>query len=59
MYFGDLELNGHCDFCFLGVNQSGPRTSSIVNHIFYEALGQLHVLLCKQPLMRGILGGVS
>jgi hypothetical protein len=28
MSFGDLELHGHFDILFLGVNQSGPRMTS-------------------------------
>ena len=37
--------------CFsLGVNQSGPGTSSTANHRFYKALGRLHDPWCKQPL---------
>ena len=35
---------------FLGVNRSGPKTSSIANHKFYKALGRLHGHWCKQPL---------
>ena len=51
MSFRDLELHGHYDIFFLGVNQNGPKTSSIANHIFYKALGQLHGPWCKQPLI--------
>ena len=51
MSFGDLKLHGHFDsFFYLGVNQSGPRTSSTTDHKFYRALGQLHGPWCKQPL---------
>ena len=50
MSFGDLELHGHSGFCFLGVNWSGPGTSSTTNHIFFRALGWLHGPRCKQPL---------
>jgi hypothetical protein len=34
----------------LGVNRSGPGTSSTTNHKFYKALGWLHGPWCKQPL---------
>ena len=37
-------------FFSLGVNQSGPRTSSTTNHKFYSTLGRLHGPWCKQPL---------
>ena len=37
-------------FFSLGVNQSGPRTSSTTNHKFYNTLGRLHGPWCKQPL---------
>ena len=46
----DLELHGHSDIFFLGVNRSGPGTSSTTNHKFYRALGRLHGPRCKQPL---------
>ena len=35
---------------FIGVNLSGPETSSTSNHRFYRTLGQLHGPWCKQPL---------
>ena len=50
MSSGDLELHGHSDIFFLGVNRSGPGTNSTTNHRFYMALGQLHGPWCKQPL---------
>ena len=50
MPFGDLEIHGHSDIVFLGVNRSGLGTSSTGNHIFYRALGRLHGPWCKQPL---------
>ena len=50
MYFGDLELHDHSDIFFLGVNRSGPGTSSTLDHILYKALGRLHGPWCKQPL---------
>ena len=50
MFYGNLELHGHLDMFFLGVNGSGPGTSSTSNHIFYKALGHMHGLRCKQPL---------
>ena len=37
-----------CSF-FLGVNQSGPRTSLTSNHRFYKTLERLHGPWCKQP----------
>jgi hypothetical protein len=37
---------------FLGVNQSGCRTSSTTNHRFYRALRQLHGPWCKPPLSK-------
>ena len=39
MSFGDLELHGYSGIFFVGVNQSGPGTSSTSNHIIYTALG--------------------
>ena len=49
MTFGHLELHDYFDIFFLGVNQSGLGTSSIANHKFYKALGQLHGPWCKHP----------
>ena len=37
-------------FFFLGVNQSGPKTSSTTNHKFYKALRRLQGPWSKQPL---------
>ena len=48
--FGDLELHGHSNIFFLGVNRSGRTTNSTANPKFYRALGQLHGPWCKQPL---------
>ena len=39
MSSGDLELHGHYDIIFLGVNRSGPETSSTTNHEFLQGLG--------------------
>ena len=50
MSFGVLELLVTLTFFFIGLNRSGPWTSSTANHIFYRALGQLHDPWCKQPL---------
>jgi hypothetical protein len=38
-HFGDLELHGHFDDFFLGVNQNAPGTSSTTNHKFLCNLG--------------------
>ena len=51
MSLGDLELHGHSDKFFLGVNQSGHGMSSTTNHKVYMALGQLHGPWCKHPLI--------
>ena len=45
----DLELHGHSDIFFFGVNHSGLGTSLTTNHIlFYRALGQLHDPWCNK-----------
>jgi hypothetical protein len=46
-----LELHGHCDIFFFGINRSGPGTSSIANYKCDMALGQLHGPWCKHPMM--------
>ena len=51
---GTSNFMAHRHF-FLGVNQSGARTSSTTNHRFYEGLGQLHGPWCKQPHNEGML----
>jgi hypothetical protein len=50
MSFGDLELHGHSDIFFFGVNRNDHGTSSTTNHKFYKTLGRLHGPWCKQPL---------
>ena len=40
--FWEPQIHGHSNIFFLGVNWSGPRTSSIANHKYYKALGRLH-----------------
>ena len=50
MLSGDLKLHDHSNIISLGVNRSGPRTSSTTNHKFYKALGQPHGPWCKEPL---------
>ena len=42
---------------FLGVNRSGPRTTSTTNHKFYKSVGRLHDPWCKQ-LLSGCHGRV-
>jgi hypothetical protein len=49
-FMGTLNFMVTQTFFFLGVNRSGPGTSSTSNHIFYRALGHLYGPLCKQPL---------
>ena len=55
MSFGDLELHGHFEIFFLGVNRSGPKTSSTTNHKFYRALGQLQGPWCNNPYVNYLI----
>lgn len=50
MSSGDLKFHGHSEFLFLGVNWSGPMTSSTSNHRFYKAWGRPRGPWCKQSL---------
>ena len=53
--WGHQTPGSHWPF-FLGVNWSGPGTSSTTNHKFYRALGRLHGPWCKQPLRNKKIG---
>ena len=48
--FGDLKLLSHPYIVFLGLNQSGPETSSTANHRFQGSTERLLGPLHKQPL---------